>query len=100
MFSFSKFKSDLDQAPFVLNGFAGLLDRPHVIALGTGNAFDGLRATIDLPFLRVIDDTLGFRALYVEIHAGFLDRSALPIVENNLRSRLVQAKLIANFLDC
>ena len=34
-----------------------------------------------------------------KIHAGFLDRSALPIVENNLRCRLVHSKLVTNFLD-
>jgi len=57
MISFSKFKSDLHQAPFALKEFAGLLDRPHLIAFGAGNAFHGLRAIIDLPFCCVIDDT-------------------------------------------
>jgi hypothetical protein len=57
MISFGKLKSDLHQAPFALKQFAELLDRRHLIAFGAGNAFHGLRATIDLPFCCVIDDT-------------------------------------------
>jgi hypothetical protein len=60
MISFSKFKSNLERAPFVLKEFAELLDRPQLIAFGAGNAFHGLRATIDLPFCGVIDDTAGY----------------------------------------
>jgi hypothetical protein len=60
MISFSKFKSNLERAPFVLKEFAGLLDRPHLIAFGAGNAFHGLRAAIDLPLCGVIDDTPGY----------------------------------------
>ncbi len=60
MISFGKLKSDLHQAPFALKQFAELLDRRHLIAFGAGNAFHGLRATIDLPFCCVIDDTPGY----------------------------------------
>jgi len=66
MISFSKFKSDLHQAPFALKEFAGLLDRPRLIAFGAGNAFHGLRATIDLPFYGVIDDTPGYAGQSVD----------------------------------
>lgn len=66
MISFSKFKFDLDQAPFVLKEFASLLDRPQLIAFGAGNAFHGLRTTIDLPFCVVIDDTAGYAGQSVD----------------------------------
>jgi hypothetical protein len=63
--SFSTFKSQLEQAPFVLKEFGGLLDRPQLIAFGAGNAFHGLRATIDLPFCCVLDDTPGYAGQWV-----------------------------------
>jgi hypothetical protein len=66
MISFSKFKSDLHHAPFALTQFAELLDRRHLIAFGAGNAFHGLRATIDLPFCVVIDDTPGYAGQSVD----------------------------------
>jgi hypothetical protein len=39
----------------------------------------------------------GFSRTLCKIHAGFLGRTALAIVENNLRGRLVHSKLITNF---
>ena len=60
MISFGKLKSDLHQSHFALKQFAEVLDRRHLIAFGAGNAFHGLRATIDLPFCCVIDDTPGY----------------------------------------
>ena len=66
MISFGKFRSDLDQAPFVLKEFARLLDRPRLIAFGAGNAFHGLRATIEMPFYEVIDDTPGYAGKSVD----------------------------------
>jgi hypothetical protein len=66
MISFSKFKSELDRTPLVLKQFASLLDRPQLIAFGAGNAFHGLRATIDLPFCGVVDDTAGYAGRSVD----------------------------------
>jgi len=66
MIPFNKFKSELKQAPFALKEFADLLERPHLIAFGAGNAFHGLRTTIDLPFCGVVDDTPGYAGQSVD----------------------------------
>jgi hypothetical protein len=57
---FVQLKAALVQGSFALSSFRNLLDRPHLIAFGAGNAFHGLRATIDLPFAAVIDDSPGY----------------------------------------
>jgi hypothetical protein len=46
---------------------------------------------------RMIRLTPGFSRTLCKIHAGFLGRTALAIVESNLRGRLVHSKLITNF---
>jgi hypothetical protein len=60
MIGFNELKLELEQRPFVLKKFAPLLDRPELLAFGAGNAFHGLRATIDLPFSALMDDTPGY----------------------------------------
>jgi Macrocin-O-methyltransferase (TylF) len=84
MISFSKFKSELDRAPFVVKQFASLLDRPHLIAFGAGNAFHGLRATIDLPFCYVLDDTPAYAGQSVD---------GLPIKSTAALSQMIRDKL-------
>ena len=84
MTSFSKFKSELDRAPFVLKQFASLLDRPQLIAFGAGNAFHGLHATIDLPFCGVVDDTPGYAGQSVD---------GLPIKSTTALAQMAREKL-------
>jgi hypothetical protein len=57
---FSELKLRLRHTHFALTSFAELLNNPRLIAFGAGNAFHGLRATLELPFCAVVDDTPGY----------------------------------------
>jgi len=58
---FPELKLSLQQRRFALTSFAELLREPQPVAFGGGNAFQGLRAAVDLPFCAVVDDTPGYQ---------------------------------------
>jgi hypothetical protein len=96
---FPELKLSLQQRRFALTSFAELLREPQPVAFGGGNAFQGLRAAVDLPFCAVVDDTPGYATVDGFFHQRPCVSAVFPETSHGVFRKPVSRNKIDNFAE-